>query len=167
MIKKKQPPVTDHALENGKTFFEILFESTPQSATQSDSTPRRPKDDSSNQARTGDNENSEDTHRGSHIKDGIKNLAKTGLESIKSVIPTISHSEKDKSNKNDSKRGNDSESAERSTNRAESPSLVDKIKDKLKRSPSPTRAAGKEKQSEPYDRLWQSSSPSEAAQGRR
>ncbi|CAF0931428.1 unnamed protein product [Adineta ricciae] len=157
-------PYSDHALENGKTFFEILFEQSPQSATQSESTPRRPTDDSSNQARTGDNDNSEDTHHGSHIKDGIKNLAKTGLENIKSVIPTLSHSEKHKSDKNDSKRGNDSEPAGSSTNRAASPSLVDKIKDKLKRSPSPTRTAGKEKQSEPYDRLWQSSSPSEAAQ---
>jgi hypothetical protein len=93
----------------------------------------------------------------------VKNLVKTGFENLKSVLPSKHHDNKEKSDIIDSKRRSSSESIENPPNPAESPSFIDQIKNKFKRSSSPPapKTTEQEKQSQPYENLWQASSQQE------
>ncbi|CAF0852377.1 unnamed protein product [Adineta steineri] len=164
-------PYSDRALENGKSFFEILFEQNDHPSTKQEKDqregdqeneqqqhPRHTTYDPSNKHFTGDNDNSGDhkdkTH-GSQIKDGIKNIAKAGIDNLKSILPTKTHDD------NDSKHKPSSGSIDHASSRDDSPTFIDKVKDKLKPSShSPTNTPKQQKQSQPYENMWQSSSQS-------
>lgn len=97
------------------------------------------------------------------VRDGVKNLVKSGLDNLKSVLPTKRSEQKtDEHAAGDQRRSSD-DSGERTPNRSESPSLLDKFKDKFKKSSVPSKADDQEQQAEaaPYDRLWQASSQQE------
>ena len=87
------------------------------------------------------------------------------MENLKSVLPTKHSDDKEKYDSTDAKRKNSRESIDSTSNTAEHPSLIDKVKNKIKRSSSPTNTMEQEKQPQPYERLWQSASQS--PQGRR
>ncbi len=88
----------------------------------------------------------------------MKNLVQSGRDTFKSILP----SNTDKSDNTDSKRKTSSGSIDHPSTTAESSSFIDQIKNKFKRSSSSTE---QEKESQPYDRLWQASSQQEGRSG--
>lgn len=108
-------------------------------------------------------ENVEERKPTGTVRDSVKNLVKSGLDNLKSVLPTKRSEQKtDEHAAGDQRRSSD-DSGERTPNRSESPSLLDKFKDKFKKSSVPSKADDQEQQAEaaPYDRLWQASSQQE------
>jgi hypothetical protein len=89
----------------------------------------------------------------------VKSFVKTGFENLKSMIPTKTQDNKEKLDDIDSRRRGSSELTDSAPNRAESPTLMDQVKSKFKRSSSPpSNTIEKEKHSSPYEPLWQTSS---------
>lgn len=168
------PPITDRAVENGKSFFDVLFEqerSSPASRQPSIQQPRPIPRNPPAQETTGDYENENDDHKskkhGAHLKDGVKNIVKSGIENIKSVLPSKHRESKDNVDNLEQNRRNSTSSSDNQPEPPESPSLVDQIKNKFRRPSSPTNVPEQRKQSQPYERLWQSSSQREGREMRK
>lgn len=162
------PPITDRAVENGKSFFDVLFEqdrSAPVSRAPSIQQPRTITQDPSLQESTGDydyeNNDQKNKKHGTHIKEGVKNIVKSGIENIKSVLPSKHRESKDQIDSLESNRRSSTSSTDSQPNDPQSPSLVDTIKSKFRRASSPTNVPEQRKQSQPYERLWQTSSQRE------
>lgn len=155
-------------MEDGRSFFDVLFE---QDAPLGSTEPTRPRTyestrDTENHADAdADNENGKEKTRGHAVRDGVKKLVKSGVDSLKSILPTNHHDDdKEKESTHDSGRKGSSGAVDRTINNGESPSLMDKLKDTLKRSNSPPNATDDEAGERPqasYERLWQASSPKE------
>ena len=155
-------------MEDGRSFFDVLFEQdAPLGSTQ----PSHPRTyvstrDAENHAEVdADDENGKEKSRGQTVRDGVKKLVKSGVDSLKSVLPTNHHDDdKEKESAHDSARKGSSDAIDRTTNNGESPSLMDKVKNTFKRSNSPPNttddAAGDRPQAS-YERLWQASSQKE------
>lgn len=167
ILCKKPPTVPDHAVENGKSFFDVLFEpDKPSSALQQQQQPAKkpsqfhtqPTRDSTG-GRNGDdeqydeddNEATKDKPRRSQIKDNVKGFIKSSLDNIKSVLPNRQHDQLEKSESSDSKRKSSTES----------PAYATQDSSKYDRFNTPSNTSVQEKQSRPYERLWETSSQDE------
>ena len=118
-------------------------------------------DENEDEIHNDDATQSKDKKSGTNIRAGVKNLVKSGLDNIKSVLPTHLYDSKDKEDVVEPKRKGSTDSVESIPHAPESPSLIDKFKNRFKRATSPPTASdqstSKEKPSN-YESLWQASS---------
>ncbi|CAF0730470.1 unnamed protein product [Rotaria sp. Silwood1] len=153
-------PYSDYAVENGKSFFDILFEQENKSSS------TRQQQHSENTIKyspttgdTGDYNDNENKHRSSNITENVKGFVKSGIGSLKNLLPTKHHDDKDEYDNIDSKRKSSSGSIDISPRGDESPSFIDKLRNKFKlTSSSSDPTVVQEKPPQPYERLWQASS---------
>ncbi|CAF1208220.1 unnamed protein product [Rotaria sordida] len=152
-------PYSDHAVENGKSFFDILFE---QENNLSSRTQQHLQEDIRPKDYTGDNKNKSQI---SSITDGVKGFVKSGIGGLKNLLPTRHRDDEHHEYEHDiteSKRRSSSESSDSGSRGDESPSFVDKLKNTFKVSSTPSNSpAVQEKPPQPYGRIWQASSKSE------
>mgnify|MGYP006892775783 FL=1 len=167
---KKTSSITDHAVENGKSFFDILFDQEkPSSTSRQQKSAKQPVQQSAQfqttQESTGgrddngddDDENDKDydndqsndepdkeKRRRSDIKENVKDFFKSGLANIKSVLPSR--------NRENSETSSDL----KSTTKNES----------LDSNTENTNTSTQEKQSQAYERLWETPSSSSHQEGR-
>ena len=143
------------------------FPSAQQQQRGSQSTTQYP----SNKNIPGDNEDADfdvdegDEHkgktRGQSIKDGVKNLVKSGVENVKSGVESLKSALPIHHDDTDAKRKASAESLEKSPTTAESSSLFDKVKNKLKGQDTPSNTTDDLKNTQPspppipQGRFWQ------------
>ncbi|CAF4041131.1 unnamed protein product [Rotaria sp. Silwood2] len=159
-------PYSDYAVENGKSFFDIIFEQ------ENNSSPTRQQQQQQQQQHpqytvqvprttdyTDDNTDNKNKYH-SKITEGVKDFVKSGIGNIKNLLPTKHHHDDEDEHDNiDSKRKNSSESIDSLPHGDESPSFIDKLRTKFKTpSSSSNTTAVQEKPPQPYERLWQTSS---------
>lgn len=103
-----------------------------------------------------------DKGTGATIRDGVKNLVKSGIDNLKSVLPSHHRQEsQDKDDLTDTKRKSSTGSIERPHSPPGSPSLIDKLRNRFRRPSSPSAIADQQTtkgQSSNYEPLWQASS---------
>ena len=112
-----------------------------------------------------DDDNGKEKSRARTVRDGVKKLVESGVDRLRSVLPTNDHhDDKKKESTDDAGREGSSDTTDRTNNHAESPSWLDKVKNMLERSSSPSNTtddgAGEPPQAS-YERLWQASSQKE------
>jgi hypothetical protein len=120
--------------------------------------PSRAITDDRSTANINDSGQTKDKKAGSSIRDGVKNLVKSGIDNIKSVLPLNRNDEKNIDCNKDGEHQSSIEPIEPVSNTAESPSLIEKFKSKFKRSVSPTNTGEQEKEPSSYEHLWEASS---------
>ncbi|CAF1569314.1 unnamed protein product [Rotaria magnacalcarata] len=149
-------PYSDHAIENGKSFFDILFHqenkspSTKRQQQPQDSTPQTP-----SKSRTGDNNDNKHKNQTSIIDHGIENLVDPNIGAVKSVPPT-KHDEDD----DDDSISND-HLIDRNPTTNESPLLKNEYKDEVAKPNNASNSNDQIKPPPPYESLWQASSQQE------